>query len=181
MGKKRFEYQHKDMPALKKDISLRILFAILFFGVFVWQLVSLIASRKSGQATTVMTVIATIVLIFSILFVLVAVLYAIHDATTIKQINKTGKSIRVVTVFSLESKDSMIRLYALATKIIAVVMLLILCSTITYTILQYAYFTTISFYLPALLLLCLSGFNAAFHIDGQIDLIRNVYEYHSIY
>ena len=181
MGKKRFEYQHKDKPALKKDIAFRLMFAVLFLGVFVWQIIDLVLVKKNGNATALNIVIGAIVLFFALMFILVAILYAIHDINTLRQINKNGKSIRVVTVFNVKSKTSIVKLYSAVTKIIAIVMLLLFCSACTYSVLQFVHYSTIPYYLPALLLLCLSGFNAVFHINAQIDLMKNVYEYHSVY
>ena len=69
----------KDVPTLKHDLRLRILFAVVFAMTFIWQFIMLIIA--SDSATTLMIVASCATMIFSIMFSFTSTLYAIKDLT----------------------------------------------------------------------------------------------------
>ncbi len=181
MAAKRYEYQHKDIPMVKKDMKLRLVFSILFLGIFAWQVLNLLMAKMSGSLSRLEIIVGTVTLVFCLMYTIVAIMFAVQDFKIIKNVNKTGRSIRYVTLFSANDKSSFIRMYTLISDIITIIMLLILASSVTYSTLHYIYYETISYYLPALVMLTLSGFNGVWHMNNEITLMKNVEEYHSIY
>ena len=108
-------------------------------------------------------------------------LYAFRSINIINSIKRKGKAVRVVTTLRNNDKGSFIKLYSIITQIIAVVVLLVLVSALTYSILELVYYSSVSFYMPVLFLFAFSGFNSVYHINAEIDLIQNVKEFSSIY
>lgn len=181
MRAKRFEYRHKDIPFLKKDIAFRIVFTFLFFAIFLWQLIIMFYNHSQGTLTNVMLIVSIFVLVGSLIFTLTAMLYAFRSINIINSIKRKGKAVRVVTTLRNNDKGSFIKLYSIITQIIAVVVLLVLVSALTYSILELVYYSSVSFYMPVLFLFAFSGFNSVYHINAEIDLIQNVKEFSSIY
>lgn len=179
MNKKRLEYMDKDVPTLKRDLRLRILFAVLFAVTFIWQFVMLIIA--SDSATTLMIVASCATMIFSIMFSFTSTLYAIKDLKILNRIKFRGKSINDATfVFNIE-KRSFMRLYSLITSLLALVALLLLVATITYSILEIVYFNTISFYLPMIVAFVAWCFNSSYHIKNELYISQNVNQCNSIF
>lgn len=181
MAAKQFEYQHKDIPMVKKDMKLRLIFCILFIGTFTWQLGNIIIAKYSNLLSKMEIVIGSVTLVMCLIYTVVAFVFAYQDIKIIRNINKNGRSVRYVTLLSASDKRSFIRLYTLISDIISVVMLLVLVSGVTYSVLHYVYFETVSYYLPLLVMLTLSGFNGVWHMNNEISLMKNVEEYRSIY
>ena len=176
-----FEYQNKDTPLLKKDAIFRILFALLFFIVFVWQIIFIFRDYSLHTLTTLKAAVGTIVLIVSILFDLVAFAYAYRAVDTLSKIKLHGHAVRMVTIFSDNKKGSFVRMYDKLTKLIALVMGLALVSGLTYAILEYFYYSSISFYLPILFFIAVSGFNTVYHVTTEIKVMKEVQSYNNIY
>lgn len=181
MAAKRFEYQHKDIPFLKKDIRYRLIFSALFLLTFCWQLMNIIMAQSANALDKLEIIIGAVTMVFCLMFTCVALLYSMQDIKTINKINRTGKSVKNVTLLSTTKKDSLIRMYAFISDIITIIMLIILASAVTYSVLQYIHSATVSYYLPALAMLTLSGFNGVWHMNNEIKLMKNVQEYNSIY
>lgn len=178
MNFKKLEYLGKDVPTLKKDLRLRITFAVLFIVAFIWQIVMLLTT---AEFSTTMLVVSAITMIFSVVFGFTSILYAIKDLKILDKIKIRGKSISSVNfVFNID-KRSFVRLYSLITSVLALIALLLLVSCLTYSILSLIYYNTISFYLPAILAFVAWCFNSAWHLKNEIYTSQNVNKFNSIF
>lgn len=180
MRVRRFEYQSKDTPLLKKDIIFRMLFVLLFTIAFIWQIVFMFRDYATHNLTTTHGIVGSCVLIISLLFDIVAFVYAYRSINILQKIKIHGHAVKMITVLSDNRKGSFLKLYNLITKLIAIVMSLALVSGLTYGILEYVYYSTISFYLPILFFVAVSGFNTVYHVTAEIRTIKEVQEYYSV-
>ncbi len=172
-----FEYHNKDVPMLKKDMAFRILFVGLFFIVFLWQLLFMIRDFSLGTLTTIKSIVAVVVLLVSFMFMLVAFVYAYRSINIVNDVKHHGKSVKTLTVLSDNKRGSFIRMYSLLTRFITLIMVLALLSGLTYGILEYVYYKTISFYLPIMFFVAASGLNSVYHIHAEIKLMNDVQKY----
>lgn len=181
MNLKKFEYQHKDIPLLKKDIFARFVFAILFLLVAMWQFATLILELAKGPVSIFMIVSTIFVLMMSIVMSLCGLMYAFKDFRIITNIKKDGKCVSTVQVLYNIDKAGFIRLYQAINFILSLLTTLIIIATATYSFLEIAYYSTISYYLPILFIFCLVGYNSVFHIKYEINTVKLVKTHHSIY
>lgn len=181
MNLKKFEYQNKDVPFLKKDVIFRILFAVLFVAVFVWQIVSLFLQYSKSSLNVAMIISTIIVLLTSLLFALLSILYALKDLRIVSVVNKRGRSIDTVSIMFNTEKKGFLNLYKIINEVLAVLSLLVLIFSLTYSVLEFYYFSAVSYYMPVLLLIVVSGFNASYHLNTEIATIQTVQEFNKIY
>lgn len=177
MISKRFEYLHKDISMLKKDIVLRSLFSVLFLAIFVWQFVMIIVEtvNKTMHITKVIT--SVIVLISTLLLLLINLVYIFRSFKIISVIKTRGKCVSSVSILFRTNKPSFIKLYSLLMQALTLIISLVLISSITYTILQASYLSFISFYMPILFMVCISGYNSIYHIQTEIETQQKVLVY----
>ena len=168
MRTKRFEFNKKDVNHLKKDIILRTLFSILFLTVFVWQMISIVKKSTGNNLSIIQTTVSIIVLIGSLLLGLVSLFYAFKDFRIISVIKVNGRCINSVPILFSTKKSGFVWLYNILIQILTLATTLVLIACITYTILEISYFATISFYVPILVFVCISGYNAIYHIREEI-------------
>lgn len=179
MKSQRLEFMDKDVPTIKRDFRLRVLFAFVFVVAFVWQLVMLIITP--GEASALMLIVSCLTMFFSVMFGFVSIVYALNDMRVLEKIKRRGKAIKNTTfVFNIE-KRSFIHLYNFITSVLAVVALLLLVASVTYSILEVVYYNTISFYLPMILTFVTWCFNSSYHIKNEIYLSQNVNRCNSIF
>ncbi len=181
MKNERFEYQNRDIPMLKKDIFFRFLFMLLFIGIFAWQLFLLISNYLHGTLSPIKTIVSVALLISSLMFSLVSFTYAFRSLNIMQKVILHGTAVKTISVISNAKKNSFLRIYSFVTQLISLVMLVVLCCAVTYNVLEYVYFTTISYYLPVLLFVSAAGFNSVYHIKHEIKTIQNVREFNSIF
>ena len=181
MKTKRFEYHNKNVPMLKKEIAFRLLFTLLFFVTFIWQFAFILREYSLGTLTTLKSVVSIIVLIVTLVFTIVTLVYAYRCINVMSSIKLHGKAVRFITILSDNKKGSFLKLYSLMNRFITLVMALALVSGITYSILELIYYSSISFYIPILFFVAISGFNSVYHIKAEIQTIKEVQEYNSIY
>ena len=181
MKMERFEYQNKDIPMLKKEIFVRFLFMFLFVGVFAWQLVLMVKNYADGSLSPIKAILSVMLLISSLMFAIISFSYAFKNLTTMQKIRQHGSYVRAISIISNAKKDSFLKLYFVVTQLISLFMLVVLCCALTYNILEYVYFTTISYYLPILLFVSIAGFNSVYHIKQEIKTIQNVNEFNSMF
>ena len=174
---KRFEYTNKDITALKKDIIFRTLFATLFLAIFVWQFVSLFIAYTNNNLQLIKIIIAGIVLISTLLLLIVSLLYIFKSLRIVSAIKMNGRCVSSVAIFIRTNKGSFVKLYDLLIKFLTLATSLILVSCITYTFLQITVTSTISYYLPLILMICVSGYNSIYHIKDEIKTQEMVREY----
>ena len=178
---KKLEYQHKDIPFLKKDTIYRILFMSLFFVIFIWQLVSMFIYYFNNTLTSLMLIISICVLLTSLMLTLIGLFYAFKDMNIINQIKHKGKATRVISIISDNKKGSFLRIYNVLSKFICFMMFIVLVCGVTYSVLEIIYYSSITFYMPILILFAISGFNSVYHIKAEMITIQNVQEFNSLY
>ncbi len=179
MDTKKLEYMDKDVPTIKKDLVLRIVFAVLFAVSFAWQLVAMILSHDN--ISVIMLVLSSVTMIFSIMFGFASILYAIKDLKILEKIRLRGKSINNVNfVFNIE-KRSFIHLYSFITSILAIIATFLLFASLTYSVLAYIYYNTISFYLPTVLAFVSWCYNSSYHLKNEIYISQNVAQFNSMF
>ena len=181
MNSKKFEYQHKDIVHLKRDIIFRSLFSILFLGIFIWQFVSIIIENINNELSFIQIVVSAIVLLSSLLLSLLSLMYIFKDFRIIAAIKMNGKCISSVQILFKTDKKSFIKLYNLLIQFLTLATALVLIASLTYSILQVTYMASISFYMPILMLICISGFNSIYHIRDEIKIQNSVQEYNALY
>ncbi len=181
MTTRRYEYHNKDIPMIKKDIVFRFIFLALFAFAFAWQFAFILRDFSLNTLTQTKTLVGIIALLMCLLFVLVALTYAYRGINIINSIKHHGKSVKNVTVVSDTKKGSFVKMYSHLTRFITLIMALALVSGLTYGILEYIYYSTISFYLPIMLLVTTAGLNSVYHITTEIKIMKEVQEYNSIY
>ena len=179
MNNKVFEYFRKDIPFLKKDITFKLIFAGLFLLTFIWQVISLVMTLAKNSYNIGMLISSIVVLILSLLFVALSLMYSLKNLRIISVIKKNGKCTSSVMLLYNIKKDSFIKLYSIITEILAVVISIVLICCITYSILEISYYSNISFYMPLLFTICLSGYYSMFHIRHEIKLVTAVEAYHN--
>lgn len=177
MNSKKFEYSYKDIPSLKKDIVIRSCFSFSFLCIFIWQFIDIIVTAMNSSLTIMQIASALIVIASTLLLSLVSLLYVFKDFRIIAAVKINGRCISSVQMLVTTSKRGFLNLYRLLTQMLTLLTSLILICSITYTILQAAYLSYISFYLPLLLLICMSGFNSIYHINEEMRTQKNVQEY----
>ncbi len=174
MHSKKFEYYHRDIAQLKKDIAFRALFCLMFLGAFVWQGVVMILEFSNSQMSIMKIVASCVTLLCSLLLFIVTLSYAFKDFRIISAIKMQGKCVSSVNILFTTNKKSFIWLYSLLLQIMTLATSLLLVACVTYSILQAAYLSTVSFYLPMLLMICTSGYNSVYHIKDEIRTQKNV-------
>lgn len=177
---KRFEYQHKDIGYLKKDIAFRTIFSVLFIGIFVWQIVNMFMGFSSiTQNLQIVT--SIIVLISCLMLAFVSLTFVFKDFRIISAIKNNGKCVSSVQLLVQTKKRSFIWLYSLLIKFFTLVTSLVLIASVTYTILEVTFLSSISFFMPFLFMICLSGFNSIYHIKDEIHTQNYVQEQQPLY
>ncbi|MFQ6752577.1 MAG: hypothetical protein ACLRFL_03335 [Clostridia bacterium] len=181
MNLKKFEFQHRDVSYLKKDIAYRFLFALLFLSVGVWQAITMFIHIYSDSISVTMIASSLFVLILSMLMFFCSIMYTFKNFRILGTIKRQGRCVSNVQVlFNLE-KRSFIKLYLFITFIISLLTALVLIASLTYTILEISIYSSISYYLPILVVLCLTSFNSTFHVKNEIKILETVQQYHAIY
>lgn len=165
---KTFEYYHRDIKQLKKDIAFRCLFSLMFLISFVWQIISMIVISVQSKLSVLQGAVGAIVLICAILLCLVTLSFCFKDFRIIATIKMNGKCLSSVGVLFSTSKTSFMKLYDYLIKFLTLMTTLVLIACITYSILQISYLSTISYYMPMLLLVCFAGYNSIYHIKDEI-------------
>lgn len=181
MKTERFEYQNKDLPLLRKDIFMRLLFMGLFMAVFVWAFVNIVVNYMRDELSVIKTIVGVVILVISLLFALISLVYAFRSFNTKQKVVLNGNAVKNITIISNIKKNSFLRIYSFVMQLISIVMLMVLACGITYAVLEYVYFTTLSYYLPILFLVSITGFNSVYHIKAEIKTIQNVQEFNSIF
>lgn len=181
MNLKSFEYRKKDISMLKKDATIRTVFAVLFAAVAIWQ-IALLATSVAKETLSVLNIAsACAVFFFCFVFALVSILQISKNAKTINVITVKGKCVSSVNVMFSTEKTGFMKMYSITTKVIAVLCLVVLFCSITSAFLQAKFMETMSFYLPLLVALCLVGLYSSHHVDQQIKAVKTVDEFNRIY
>ncbi len=181
MNKKRFEYFHKDIRQLKIDIIVRVIFSILFISCFAWQMALLIIESSKAQISQMQTITTTIVLVMSLLLCVTTFLYAFKDFRIIAVIKQQGKCISSVKMLFSTKKTGFVRLYSYLIQFLTLAVTLVLIACITYSILEITILSRISYYMPLLVTICVSGYNSIYHIKDEIRTQQTVTEQQPLY
>ena len=181
MNTKKFEYDIKDKKSLKNDIIFRIFFTILFISIFAWQFTLLLLSKNEGTLSTLKIYLGLSVLFTCLIFVIISMMYIAKNLKILDQLKFHSKAVVSVTVLSSGKKGGFLRLYKFISEVIAIIMLVLAVCAITYSVLEFMHYSTISFYLPLISIITLTGFNTVYHINNELKIIENVRAYNSVY
>jgi len=181
MNRKRFEYYHKDIKQLKIDIVFRIVFSILFMACFVWQMVSTVMASMKGPLSIMQIVVSCLVLLTSLSLCFITFIYAFKDFRIIAAIKMNGKCVSSVSILFSIKKASFVKLYSYLIQVLTLAVSLVLIACITYSILQVTILSTISFYMPLLVTICVSGYNSIYHVKDEITTQNTVQQQQPLY
>lgn len=181
MNLKQFEYLNKDIPFLKKDIAFRLFFALVYFAVFVWQFASVTIKSIHNSITTPMIVSTVAVLVICLLFVGLSLMYCFKSFKILGVVKKKGRCISRVEILFNTEKKGFVKLYSYITEFLTIICSIVLLCSAIYTMLEIAYISSISYYMPVLATICCGGFYSAYHINTEINIVKNVQMYNSIY
>lgn len=181
MKSKKFVYFEKDVKQLKKDIVARVFFSTVFLAIFIWQFASMFIKYNNNSLTNMQTIFSACVLASSISLFAITFLYAFKDFRIIAAIRHNGMCVSSVAILFSTKKTSFARLYQALITLLTLATSLVLIACITYSILQYTYLSEISFYLPTLVLICMAGYNAIYHIKDEIRTQKTVKEQQPLY
>lgn len=177
MVSKKFEYTNKDIGYLKRDIVMRAFFTLIFLAIIIWQFVMVIMTAINDSLSTLDYVLSSITIITCLLLALISFVYSFKDFRVISTIKMDGRCVSSVPILIKTTRKSFLWLYNLLIQFLTLVTTLVLVASITYSILQYTYFSTISFYMPFLVMICLSGYNSIYHIRDEMNTQKAVQEY----
>jgi len=176
---KRFEYTTRDLGHLKKDICFRTIFMFFFLSLFVWQISTLIMESLKDSISNFKIISSIVVLISSLMLTLISLMYIFKNFRIISAIRLTGRCVSSVQLLIRTNKRSFLWLYNILMQFLTITTTLVLISSITYSILQMKYFSYVSFYMPLLFMICISGFNSIYHIKDEIKTQNSVNEYNA--
>lgn len=181
MNLKKFEFTNKDISFLKKDIIVRLSFTVMFCAIFIWQLVSFLVTQAKNAMSTGRIISTVFVLILSLMLAMIGFFYSFKDIRIVNSIQKRGSCISTVDVLFSIKKNSFVRIYDIICQVLAYVSLFVLLCSITSLILNAAFYSTVSYYMPILFLLCIAGFNGVFHVKSEIKTMQTVQEYQAFH
>ena len=181
MKRKNFEYFHKDIKQLKIDITFRFIFTALFIATFAWQIVSMVMEQINGGLSLMQGVVGAIVLISTMLLSLATFSYAFKDLRIISAIKTRGKCVSTVSILFSTKKTGFVKLYNYLIQFLTLVTSLVLVACITYSVLEVAYLSSISYYMPMLILICVAGYNSIYHVKDEILTQKTVQEQAPLY
>lgn len=169
-----FEYKSKDIPDLKKNIAIRVIFAVLFGIIFCWQFYDVVTLKIGSRTSYLQAIIGMFVLLSSFMFALISMVFALKDYNLIKTIKTDGRAFRTFTGVVKKNKLSYSKFYSIMCRILAYVMLVLFVSILTYSILQLVYYSVISYYLPLALFITVAGFNSVYHVANEKKQIEEL-------
>ena len=182
MNLKQFEYLNKDIPFLKKDIAFRITFTIIYFAVFVWQFISMATKSINKIYITLPMIISTVfVLLTCLLFAGLSLIYCFKSFKVLSIVKKQGKCISSVEILFNTKKSGFVKLYSYITEFLTIICSIVLLCSFIYSFLEIAHFSTISYYMPVLATICCTGLYSSYHINVEINIVKNVQMYNSVY
>ncbi len=177
-----YEFTNRNVPYLKKDIVYRSIFLVAFVVVFAWQFILLVVRYNANTLSNLMMGIAILTMVCSLFLGIVTGIYTYRSVRTVSEIKKSGTMTRRINLLGQNAKKgSFIKMYNVLSQILAVIMLMVFASGVTYAILELIYYSTHSFYLPVLLLVTISGFNGVYHLQTEIHTINEVSKYTQMY
>lgn len=181
MRTKKYEFDVKDKNLLKKDIGFRFVFIALFLSAFIWQFAMLLISKTKNELDFPKILVAFLVIFTSLILIIIGMMYISKELKTLDKIKHHGKAVESRSILFSDKKGSFLKLYKFLCEFIAVVMLLLLVCCFTYSLLEFIHYSTVSYYMPLMLLITLTGFNTVFHINNELTTIKTVREFNSIY
>ena len=181
MNLKNFEYLHKDLPLLKKDLLFRATSTVWFFAIFLIQLISSLKNLMADTLNLGMAISSGVVLLTCALFCFLSILYMRKSRRIINVINNQGRCVSSVEILFDTHKNSFIRLYSVISEILAFVATIVLVCGLTYSLLDIAFNSYISFYLPLLATICSTAYYSVLHLNNELKTVMNVNQYNSIY
>ena len=179
MNNKKFEFTDKDIPYLKRDIVVRTIFSVLFISIFVWQFIMMVQTYTKASLDVLKITSSLIVLICSLMLSFISLMYVFRNFRILTSINEHGRCVSYVQMLIKTNKRSFIWMYGVLIQFLTLVTSLVLICSLTYSILQVAYMSSISFFLPFLLMVCVSGYNSIYHIKDEMHIQNSTQEYYN--
>ena len=164
----KFEYFHKDVKHIKNDLALRCFFSFLLLVVFAFQFVLILFKIPKGMLSLMEIVFSSVTLLGSLIILISNSSYIFKNFRIISVIKIKGKCVSSVPSLMKANTKGFLRLYSVTCSVLSLATTLILIASITYSILQAAFLSTTSFYLPLLLLICVSGYNSIYQIKYEL-------------
>ena len=181
MNLKNFEYLYKDIPFLKRDLLFRASFVVLFFAIYLIQLISMLKNWIADTVNLGMAISSGVVLLTCSLFIFLSILYMLKTKRIINVINNNGRCVSSVEMLFDTRKNSFIRMYSVITEVLAFVASIVCVCGFTYAALDIAFNSYVSFYLPLLATVCSTAYYSVFHLKSELKTVMTVNQYNSIY
>ena len=181
MNLKNFEYLSKDVPFLRKDLIFRASFTVAFFAIFLIQLIAMLKNLIADNLNIGMAISSGVVLITCALFCFLSILYMLRSLRIISEVNNRGRCVSSVDILLNTKKDGFVKLYTFVCEFLALLATIVLACSLTYSILQVTYYDNISPYLPLIITICLTAYYAVFHLKNELQTVKTVNQYNSIY
>ena len=133
------------------------------------------------ELSTINIVAGMFVILCALLLGLISFMYFLKNIRILRVVKNNGRCVSSVPLMINIKKNSFINMYSIVNFLLSCIALLVLVSSLTYSILQFAYFASISFYLPILILISVSGFNSVYHLNTEMKIIQTVREFHTVF
>ncbi len=156
-------------------MTLRLVYFFLFTLLCAWQVVTIFV--YSNVFTPVHYVVSCFVAVTSLAFALICIWYATNDISSINAIKRNGHHVKTTPMMFGTGKDNWFKVYYIATKLFALIMVAVALSAIVYNVLQYVYYQTFSLYIPAIMLLTVVAFHSVFQADAEHRVQIGVQEF----
>ncbi len=181
MKAQKFQFRHKDVPMLKKDVAMRTFFSLLFVGVFVWQILLIFFKYFNAKLSTFEVVCSSLTMLISLFMAMVSFVFLFRSLNNLICIKKSGNAVGVKTPMFNSKKTGFFNLYYVVSTVIAWVMTFVLVCSITYAVLEGVFYNQFSIFLPALVLTAISGYNSVYHLKNELTILKEVDNYTSVY
>lgn len=181
MKAQKFQFRHKDVPMLRKDVAMRTFFCLLFVGIFVWQTLIMFFSYFNTKLSTFELVSSILTMAVSLLMSIVSFIFVFRSLNNLICIKKSGHAVGVKTPLFNSKKTGFLNLYYVISTAIVFVMTIVLICAVTYAVLEGVFYNQFSIFLPALVLTAISGYNSIYHIKNEIKVLAEVETYNTVY
>lgn len=168
---KRISYNSTHVPEFKKYIAWLGLFSVGVVLIAIYQLFLLIKAHNNTVELSTLEMLAGVgCLVISVAFLLLMIGEIIRFIIFIKRIKLNGFVDTKTFIFNYSSKLSFGNLFRLFEYIVLTVTVVFVIGLTTYSVLNYAYYTIINYYLPISLMLLLSAFYATKMLELKYEV-----------
>ncbi|MBE7076898.1 MAG: hypothetical protein E7374_03280 [Clostridiales bacterium] len=180
MTTRKFDFHASNIPLLKRDMITRLIFTFLFLGVFFYQFTVLFIDYLHDKVGLLKISVGIVLLFLSMMFCLLSFLYAYKDMKIMNKVKKNKVHTTNVAILFPPKSQKTAKFYLIVQEILSIIALLGFVWYLTYSILEYAYNHTYTFYLPLIAFIALTGFNTVYHIRNEMKILDQVQEHSNI-